>query len=68
MELSEEYVNPNDYLNKLMIDKQELTEEQIQEGVNVSAYAKSLIDVIPYVEGGTDIQILIVIIKLRKKY
>lgn len=55
MELSEEHVNPNDYLNKLIIDKQELTEEQIQEGVNVSAYAKSLIDVIPYVEGGTDI-------------
>ena len=55
IELAGEYVNPNDYLNKLVIDKQELDEQTVQQGIDVSAYSKTLIDNIAYLEGGSDI-------------
>lgn len=55
IELAGEYVNPNDYLNKLVIDKQELDEQTIQQGIDVSAYSKTLIDNVSYIEGGSDI-------------
>ncbi|MBS5269898.1 MAG: peptidoglycan DD-metalloendopeptidase family protein [Eubacterium sp.] len=55
IELAGEYVNPNDYLNKLVIDKQELDDQTVQQGIDVSAYSKTLIDNIAYLEGGSDI-------------
>lgn len=47
------YVNPNEYLDVLDIQKADLDPESIQEGESIAEYANGCIDNLPYVPGGS---------------
>lgn len=48
-----ELVNPNDYLNVVTVEKQELDEQSIAEGESIADYAKVCIDNLEYEAGGS---------------
>lgn len=49
----DDVINPNDYLDKLTIEKAELDEASQEEGRAIAEYAKNCINNLPYVEGGS---------------
>lgn len=55
IEKNGEFLNPDDYINKLMIEKEELSEDAVKQGESVARYAENAIDNIPYLEGGSDV-------------
>jgi murein DD-endopeptidase MepM/ murein hydrolase activator NlpD len=55
IEKNGEFLNPDDYINKLMIEKEELSEDAVKQGESVARYAENAIGNIPYLEGGSDV-------------
>lgn len=55
IEKNGEFLNPDDYINKLMIEKEELSEDAVKQGESVARYAENAIGNIPYFEGGSDV-------------
>lgn len=55
IEKNGEFLNPDDYINKLMIEKEELSEDAVKQGESVARYAENAIGNIPYSEGGSDV-------------
>lgn len=55
IEKNGEFLNPDDYINKLMIEKEELSEDALKQGESVARYAENAMGNIPYLEGGSDV-------------
>ena len=55
IEKNGEFLNPDDYINKLMIEKEELSEDAVKQGESVARYAENAIGNIPYLEGSSDV-------------
>lgn len=47
IEKNGEFLNPDDYINKLMIEKEELSEDAVKQGESVARYAENAIGNIP---------------------
>ncbi len=56
IEKNGEYLNPNDYLGKLMIEKEELDQASIEQGQSIARYAEACIGTMRWKDNGSDLR------------